>query len=226
MIQFNLLPDIKVRYIKARRAKRMVIVSSGLAVTVSVALLVVMFSVSLFQKHHVTELNEDIKSSEKELNDTKDLAKILTIQNQLNTLPTLYTQRPVTSRLFNYVQATTPKEVSMNKLNLDFNESSLAIEVSSATLESINRFVDTLKFTTFTTTDAKEEVRLAFGNVVLDKLTRDDKLATATVKLTFDPVIFDTTKTVTLNVPQTITTRSETELPGSNSGVFDTKGSN
>lgn len=223
MIQFNLLPDVKVAYIKAKKAKRMVVVVAGLSVAISLTLLILMVSATVFQKQHIKDLNKDIKSYESTLTDTKDLAKILTIQNQLNSLPALYAQRPVTSRLYNYVQATTPKEISIMKIDLKFETKALNITGTASSLEMVNRYVDTLKFTTYMTTDSKDKVN-AFSQVVLTSFNRDSKTATFTIDFLFDANIFDGSKTVTLDVPKTITTRSETELPGS--GVFDSKGTN
>ncbi len=223
MIQFNLLPDVKVQYIKARKSKRMVIVIAGISVIVSLALLIVMVSVTMFQNRHISDLNKDIKTYEKKLKGREDLSKILTIQNQLNSLPGLYVKRPVTSRLFGYVQATTPTQVSIRHLILDFGPGTIQIEGTSDSLESVNRYVDTLKFTTFSV-KGTEGTTNAFKNVVLSVFSRSAKEATYTVQFMFEPAIFDSEKEVTLNVPKTITTRSETEQPGS--GVFDSKGTN
>lgn len=219
MIQLNLLPDIKVEFIKAKRAKRMVLVGATGAIIFSLALLIIMISLTMFQKRHIADLNKDIASFEKVLQDTPDLAKILTIQNQLNSLPDLYKKRPVTSRLFPYVEQTTPDKIGIAHLILSFADSSLNIQGTSDSLESVNRYVDTLKFTTYKTTGSDTEIK-AFSDVVLTAFGRDSKAATYSVALKFDPVIFDSSKEVTLAVPTTITTRSETELP---SGVFKTE---
>jgi len=253
MIQFNLLPDVKIEFIKSQKAKRRVVGLSFLTVAISVGLMLVTVSAMLFQKHHLSDLDKDIKKYKTALNNTQDLSKILTIQHQLNTLPTLYAQRPVTSRLANYIQATTPSQISMTKLDMDFSTSTMIIEGSADTLESVNRYVDTLKFTTYSADDASTVATdskpatsgasatdaastaqttsstaarpstKAFTNVVLTEFNRDAKLATFKVTVMFDKTIFDSSKNVTLNVPKTITTRSETELPGA---VFDAKGSN
>jgi len=223
MIQFNLLPDIKVEFIKAKKAKRTVIAVSVIAVAVSLTLLVIMVSATLFQKHHISDLDKSIKSYETDLQNTKDLSKILTIQNQLNTLPTLYAQRPVASRLFGYIEATTPSQISMTRVDLDFTTSKISVQGTADSLESVNKYVDTLKFTTYTMTSDDKTTPNAFPSVVLSTFNRDSRIASFTVDMSFDPVIFDSGKTVKLKVPSTITTRSETELPG---GVFDTKGSN
>lgn len=223
MIQFNLLPDVKVQYIKARKAKRVVMAIAALSVVVSLAILGIMASVTMFQDRHIRELNKDIKAYENKLKNTEDIAKILTIQNQLKSLPGIYEKLPVTSRMFKYVEATTPKQISINHLTLDFATATLTVQGTTDTLESVNRYVDTLKFTTFNVKDSEDNTN-AFTNVVLTTFSRDSKAATYTVTMNFDPAIFDNAKEVTLNVPKTITTRSETELP--NSGVFDSKGTN
>jgi hypothetical protein len=225
MIQFNLLPDVKVAYIKAKKAKRIVVVIAALSVAISLTLLILMISATAFQKHHINDLNKDIKTLETSLNGTQDLAKILTIQSQLNSLPALYAQRPVTSRLYSYIQATTPSQISMSKIDLEFGTTSLTIQGTADTLETVNRYIDTLKFTTYTVTGSTSKVN-AFSQVVLTSFNRDSKTATYTISFLFDPAIFDGSKVVTLDVPKTITTRSETELPGNSTGVFDAKGTN
>lgn len=224
MIQFNMLPDIKVQYLKAQKAKRVVITISVLSVAVSGALLAIMISATLFQKQHISDLNKDIKKYSDELESTQDLAKILTIQNQLNSLPSLYAQRPVVSRMFGYIQSVTPKEVSFTNLNVNFADSTIKVRGTAPTLEAVNRFVDTLKFTTYTVKDAEDDKKPAFSEVVLTNFTRDTKAASYTVDYKFDKDIFDSSKEVVFNVPTTTTTRSETQLPGS--GVFDSKGTN
>jgi len=217
MIQFNLLPDVKIAYIKAKKAKRTVIVIGGLSLIVSVGLLKIMLSVTAFQKNHISNLSKDINKYEKELQDTEDLSKILTIQNQLNSLPDLYDTRPATGRLFNYIQATTPKEATLIQVDLDYEASTLVLKGTATTLEFVNKYVDTFKFTTYSVKDEEGQVN-GFSDVVLTTFARDSKVADFTITMTFDPIIFDATKEVSLNVPKIITTRSETESP--DSGVF------
>jgi hypothetical protein len=95
MIQFNLLPDVKQQYIRAKRMKRTAIVVSFLVAASSVFVFVMLFlSVYVFQKKHIDNVNNDIQASVKTLKETPNLNKILTIQNQLNTLPSLHAQKP------------------------------------------------------------------------------------------------------------------------------------
>ena len=91
MIQFNLLPDVKIKYIKTQRTKRMVILVSLLVSAASLALVTIMFvSVQVIQKKSLNDLSKDIVAETKQLQDVQDLDKILTIQNQLTALPALH----------------------------------------------------------------------------------------------------------------------------------------
>lgn len=220
MIQFNLLPSVKVEYLKAKRAKRVVILASAVSVAASLVLLIIMISITSVQKKHIADQTKDIKTRSTALQSTTDLSKILTIQNQLNSLPDLYKKRPVASRVFTYVQQTTPAQVSISDLSVDFEASTMVLKGTSDALESVNRYVDTLKFTTFV--NAKDTTKKnAFTNVVLTTFSRDSKAASFNINLSYNSELFSSQETVTMNVPATVTTRSETELPSS--GVFDSK---
>jgi hypothetical protein len=211
MVQFNLLPDVKLQYIKARRLKRSINVVAFFTAAGSLAILVLLFSfVNVEQKLHMRHLNSDIKKYTTQLKNTQNLNKILTIQNQLNTLPGLLSARPQSSRIFDYVEKVTPDKASINKLHADFVENNLVISGSADTLETVNKYVDTLKFTTYAEGD-RVGIK-TFPSVVLSNFGRDTKNATYEITAAFDPAIF-TDDGVTLVVPKTITTRSEIEQP-------------
>lgn len=210
MIQFNLLPDVKLEYIKARRLKRSVVLISGLVAAASLTLLIILFvGVVIFQKKHMNDLSADIKTDTAKLESVQDLDKILTVQNQLGSLPGLHDQKPVTSRLFTYLPQLTPQKVSISDLILDFEAQTLVIKGTADTVSTVNKFVDTLKFT-----DLKigEEQKRAFSAVVLTSFDRTDK-ASYEINMKFDPAIFDSKNDVSLAVPNIITTRSEIEKP-------------
>lgn len=215
MIQFNLLPDVKLEYIRAAKFKRLVISISALvsgAVIVIVGLLTM--SVMGLQKQHINNLDNDIAKYRSELEGTEDLNKILTIQNQLNKLPGLHDQKPAASRLYGYITQLTPAEVSYSKLDLNFMEQRIEINGKADTISTVNRFVDTLKFTKFIEiVDGNRGAETAaFSEVVLQSFSRTDSVSYK-VTLKYDPIIFDNTKTVELIVPQITTTRSELGKP-------------
>jgi hypothetical protein len=216
MIQFNLLPDVKLEYIKARRTKRLVILGSSIATGVSVALAVILvIGVNVVQRQHLNHLRSDIHRDSQKLKGEKDLDKILTVQNQLNSLNGLHESKPATERLAAYLSQTTPLDVVISDLQVDFAASTMNIKGIAAQLKPINVFIDTLKFTKYKSGD---QTANAFSNVVLTAFTRDDESsdapATYELTLSFDPTIFDNTKEVSLEVPAGVTTRSTTEKPG------------
>lgn len=220
MIQFNLLPDVKLQYIKAKSTKRMV---TSIAILTTITALVIMillfFVVDVLQKKHLSDLNKDIAKYSSQLNSTKDLNKILTIQNQLNNLTALHDKKPVVSRLPGYLSQITPANVGISNLSIDFAQFSIRFTGTADNLSSVNTFVDTLKFTTFDTDNTKGTN--AFKNVVLSSFTpgKDGKTS-FDVTLGYDPTIFDSAAKVKLTVPSKTTTRSEVEKP---QALFQTK---
>ncbi len=213
MIQFNLLPDVKLEFIKTQRLKRSVVTISVLAASASLFVLVTLFlAVVVFQKHHLNDLSKDIKTDSDKLQTTTDINKVLTIQNQLISLPKLHDAKPVTSRLYGYLKQVVPNKVTISQLNADFDKNTFSFTGSADSLATINKFVDTLKFTTYTTTDNTTATN-AFTSVVLTSFGRTDKDATYVINLNFNHDIFDSSKTIKLTVPAIITTRSETEKP-------------
>jgi hypothetical protein len=211
MIQFNLLPDVKLEYIKARRTKRLVLMASTIVTGVALAILVVLFiGVNVLQKQHLSNLAEDIEADSKKLQEIEGLDKILTVQNQLNGLNDLHAKKPVASRLGTYFTQLIPNQITVEKLEVDFDGTTMTFEGAGSGVDAVNKFIDTLKFTTF---QADNNSVNAFSSVVLEEFSRDEKKATYKITLKFDPRIFDSSSEVKLEVPTRISTRSVTEKP-------------
>lgn len=226
MIQFNLLPDVKVQFIKTKRLKRVIVLVAVAATVVSVLLLILTFGYAQSKKAHIANQDKDIQELSDKFNSNTELTKILSVQNQLNSLPALYNGRPAVGRTPEYLDQVVPEGVRMGRFIIDFSLGTIEISGTASgennvnALALVNSFVDTLKFTNYVAVDSegnKSEPTKAFDNVVLSSFGRDDKEANYSLKLSFDPVIFDVTKDVTLTVPQLVTTRSST----SSSDIFD-----
>ncbi|HEU4914127.1 MAG TPA: hypothetical protein VFT16_01850 [Candidatus Saccharimonadales bacterium] len=212
-IQFNLLPDIKIDYLKARRQQHLVVLASVLASVVMVAILVLLLSIVYgLQKKNLSDLSADIKSASSELQATKDLTKILTVQNQLKALPGLHDKKVVSSRMYGYLSQVTPTGVSIAKLDVDYALSTMVLSGSASDLATVNKYADTLKFTKFKTKTQTAE-KGAFVDIVLNSFAVSDKGVTYSLSLKFDPIIFDVAEDVELTVPQIISTRSEVDKP-------------
>lgn len=215
MVQFNLLPDVKVDYMKSEKTKRLIMVSAFTLTGLAIFLVVLIFLiVNVFQKNHLSNLDADVKDKTAELRAVPDLDKVLTVQNQLDALSDLHQQKPATSRLAGYLTRITPKEAKISEVSLDYENSTLSIGGSADSLQAINKFADVIKFADYKEGDTTEK---AFSEVVLSNFgvgeTNADGRNTYTLQFKFDPVIFDNTKKVELVVPNIISTRSVTESP-------------
>lgn len=213
MIQMNLLPDVKLEYIKAQRTRQMAVTIASIVTIVSIAILVLLLAANGLQKKHLNDLSKDINTESSKLKSEPDINRILTVQNQLESLTQLHDGKPAASRLFGYLNQVTPTQVSINNFATDFTTQTATITGSADALSSVNTYVDTLKFTKYTT-DTVTDPAPAFSNVVLTSFGVSSggsgKTATYTITLTYDKTIFDITQNVQLKVPSNATTtRSE-----------------
>jgi len=238
-IQFNLLPDVKLEFDRQQRTKRLVYIVTFLATSLAVALFVISFVfVNVLQKTLLDNAGKDIQKYSKQLNDIPNLDKILSIQNQLNALPTLHQNKHYASRLFDYLPQITPVKIHVGKLNLDMATNTLIIAGTTDKIETVNQYVDTIKFTTFQVPDISDEAeckavkgtwdasqqictKLAFTNVVLTQIGRSDKETSYIITFIFDPALFTGTRGVKLIVPDKITTRSVINAPDANGELFN-----
>lgn len=214
MTQLNLLPDVKLEYLRSTRQKRLVIGVSLLVAAGSLAVVLILAGVVyVVQRKSINDLNSDIATYNKQLKDTPDLDKVLTVQNQLNSLPGLHDQKPVVSRLFGYLTQLTPTAASISQYDIDYAQNLMTIAGSAKSLDVANTFIDTLKFTEFKQGASSDQQKPAFSNVVMSQFNRNTSGATYTITLNYDPAIFDSADTATLVVPNIISSRSVTEQP-------------
>ncbi len=212
MIQFNLLPDVKLEYVKAQRTKRTVVGGALIATGATFALFLLLFlTVHVVQKKSMNDLDKDIKEYSAELKGTKDLDKILTIQSQLGSLSPLHDQKAVSSRIFSLMQQVTPASVTINELTMDYAQGTINITGQAPGLNWVNTFADTLKFSTFTTPETQSQK--AFTEVVMSQFSRNTTDTTYTLTAKLNATLFSSAGDITLNVPKTETTRSIVEQP-------------
>lgn len=198
MIQFNLLPDVKIEYLKANRQKHIVVLVSLVVALISgVVLAILLTTVFVLQKKSISDISKDIEVASEELQSTPELTKILTVQNQLKALPDLHKQKPVVSRLFGYLEQATPPNATNSRVFSDFVNHTITLTGAADTLETVNKYIDALKGTIYTTEQDSEDEKRAFSNVVLSAFGRDTQSATYTINFEFDPVIFSDVDEVT-----------------------------
>lgn len=213
MIQLNLLPDVKLEYIKTRRTKRLVMLAAVIVTGVSVSIMVLLFiATSVLQRQHINNLSTDIEEKSQTLEDQEDLNRILTVQNQLNVLDELHGSKPAASRLGTFLRQVVPTSVNISKQDIDFEANTMEFEGSASSLGAVNQFIDTLKFTTYTIDD--DQSSEAFSNVILANFQRGESQSgeedpvTYQITLSFEPAIFDNAEDISLDVPDTVSTQS------------------
>lgn len=214
MVQFNLLPDVKIEYIRANRLKQSLITISCLVAAGSVVVAILLYlGVAVAQKKHLDDLSKDLKITATKLSSTPEIDKIITVQNQLNSLPALHADKPASSRLFGYLTQVTPANITITSANVDFALNTISLSGNAKDLLGVNTYVDTLKFTTFKSDVAKVSDEKAFTKVLLTGFTSGEKGATYKIEFTYNPEIFKNQSIVSLSVPKTITTRSNVSKP-------------
>ncbi len=230
MIQFNLLPDVKLEYIRTLRRKRLIVLGSVIVIIVSFLIFTILFvTVRVGQRSSLEDLDNDIKSSVKTLQSKPDLNKVLTIQNQLKSLPDLHSKKVMSSRLYDFLTQLTPNQANISQVDVDFANGKIILKGAADSVLTINKFVDTIKFTKYQQGDQQKD---AFSNVVLQNFSvtgskssnpAEDRDTSYDIAFNFDPVIFALSKESTsvaddsfkLIVPNIISTRSETQKPAS-----------
>ncbi|HSX47435.1 MAG TPA: PilN domain-containing protein [Patescibacteria group bacterium] len=213
MIQLNLLPAVKIQYIKAERSRR---IALSLAVLISIAaitILILLLGYDGYQIKTLGDLKKDISDDTKTLQDKPNINKILTVQNQLTELTSLHSGKPAADRLFNYLNQITPTQVNINSLTCDFVQKTLNITGTTNALSSVNQYVDVLKNTSFTIGTDKSK-QPAFSSIVLSSFgvnsgsKTPDQAINYTIGMSFDKAIFDNTKDTNLQIESGVITHS------------------
>jgi len=227
MTQFNLLPEIKLEYIKAEKERRLVIGITALVTVISIIIAVTLYGLTFIQKNQINNYAADINEQGQLITGQKNLNDLITIQNQIGTITSLHNQDPAVSDLAGYLNQLIPVNASISSLTISFNSGSNAslggapsnavtLSGSADSLATVNQLVDILKYATFSVKGTPGSQQ-AFSAVVLTSFgvtsTGSGPTASYTINFNFDPTLFNITDQVSLNVPSIVATRSELEQP-------------
>lgn len=229
-VQFNLLPDVKLEYIKTERTRNLVTTAAFIASAFSIAIFLLLFlTVNIVQKQQLNSAKKEVETASKKLQEIDDFGQALTVQNQLITLANLHQNKHITSRLFSYLPQITPTSVNITSLTMDLTTNSMTITGTSNNHQSVNQFIDTLKFTTFKVGD--EAAQPAFPSVIESSFGIGSSNVTYSLNVQFEPRLFSNSITdesgksqvPTLTVPTLTTTRSILQI--GNNPLFKAKSS-
>lgn len=225
MIQLNLLPDLKKEYIKSQKTKGLVISVSILVTIGAVGLSALLFVyVTFLQQIQINLATDDINQKETQLKAVTDIDKYLTVQGQLAALPDLHNNKGSYSRLFDYlgvINPSSPSNINLSNLQLSADTKTMILTGTTGTFETLNVFVDTLKNAeiTYKVNSQGDTLKDKMFNQVLVQASglahvSGKNLVSFTVKVVYNPVVFDVQSTdITPNIPHITTTQSVTQSP-------------
>lgn len=225
MIQLNLLPDLKKEFIKSQKTKGVVISTSILVTIGAVGISALLFVyVTFLQQVQINLATNDINQKESQLKGITDINKYLTVQSQLAVLPDLHNNKGSYNRLFDFlgvINPSAPNNVSLGNLQLDVATNTITFTGTTASFETLNVFVDTLKnaqvsFKVNGQGDA-QSVKM-FKQVLVQNSgfahVNGKDLVSFSIKNLFTPSIFAVTNTsVQASIPNITTTQSVTQAP-------------
>jgi uncharacterized protein YoxC len=209
-VQFNLLPDVKLSYIKAQRTRNLVIsISFLVSAAAFVIFLIMLLTVDVVQKKQLSDANKSIKSASSQLQNITGLNQVLTIQNQLSALSTINKTKNITSRVFTFLPQVTPSRVSIGQVSADYTTKTMQLNGTADSQASVNVFVDTLKFATYKIGDQDSE-HSAFPSVILNSFSISTGKSSYSMTIQFDPLLFSNSDSQVpkLSIKNQVTTQS------------------
>lgn len=209
MIQINLLPDVKLQYLRAQRNKHLVISVSFIVSAAFIAVVVLLaMHVYVNQAWHASRLQKDIDKYVDEFKAIDDIDTVLTVREQLLELPNLHSEKPAVTRLPDFLTTIVPNTVDIAEFSLDFTSITIRLSGKGEDVIAVNTFADVLKNTYFSAGDGGTPVK-AFSDVEFSIGATTDEGVTFETSMHFDDNIFDiNSDSVKLTVPNIISTQS------------------
>jgi hypothetical protein len=172
MIQVNLLPDIKLKFIKAKRTERLVLFISVIVCSACIAAMIMLYlTVDVFQKNSLKSTANTISQKSNSLETNNDVNKIITIQQQLRSLPALYKARNNPSSILGYLQQVVSPGITISQFTINYNTGALTIGGTADTLLDGNVFYNQLQYAQYTTDGKTTGGSNLFTSVVFTGLT-------------------------------------------------------
>lgn len=172
MIEINLVPDIKIEYLRSQHLRARVIAMSVLVSLAAVGVVVALAMYLGTQAIRNAFDDSQIKAGAAKLNSNNpDLTKLVTIQNQLNVLSDLNNGKQVTSRLFDLLGAINPpapsaNHITVSSVNLDPTSTAITIEGTASGFNGADGFKKTILNTNVQYTQNNQTATLPLSNTV------------------------------------------------------------
>lgn len=224
MIRLNLIPDVKLEYLRIKRTHKRVMGIASI-VTLGTVGLVVLLAVWVYggQTLHKGYLTTQIQNNEKKLKAVPDINKYLTLQNQLANLTTLHEGKSDFSRLLQYLPILTPAaphDVKFNQIELTSDAelgNTLTFQGETKDYTGLSTFRDTLTNAQLKAADGVEEKLFESVTVVTSTISKSAKageVVSFRIETVYNPNAFVASfKDPTVTVPSKNTTQSAQASP-------------
>lgn len=219
MIQVNLLPDVKKEFLKAQSNKRVVVTLSFLVSIAFIAIVALLWSyVTVVQGSHTANLEEDIDQLLSEYQSQEDVSKVLTVNSQLQALPSLHEEKSAMTRLSTYLAKLIPNDVTIDNIEIDLQSGTMGIKGLGKKTVSVDKFITTLKYAVYYVDPGESGESVAVSRVFeqpkLERFgTTEKEEATFEVRTNFDPTIFNNAQDIILTIPKTSSDEVEFTTP-------------
>ncbi len=226
MIQLNLLPELKTKYIKTKRSERAIlfvtITTSLIALTI---LIVTYLAVDVYQKNHLANISDQIKTDSAKITSNADVNKMITIQNRLDSntaLPSLYKDRISPTLIFDYLKKVVTPGITISTITIDYKTGVLGFSGKANSLLEGNVFYNTLLYAKYSPTAASQPTLLFQGTQMtgLNAAPADTGNAKTQDKISYSVttriptnLFINNVDPSTISVPQKDVTRSTLDQP-------------
>lgn len=191
MIEINLIPDVKLELLKARRQRRAIISVAVIITIVAVGITVLLAMYAFGVQTIASKLADNSITSENDkLRKVEDLSKTLTIQKQLASLSQQHDDKNLSSRVFDILTTTVPtgtNAISVTRLTMNTEDKTIEIEGQAANgYEALEVFKKTIAETKFEyTTENEVQSPLAIATSISDGERRYSEDSTGKRVLSF-----------------------------------------
>ena len=130
MIEINLVPDVKLEYIRTRVMRNFVVSASIIAGIAFVGVALILGVVYAGQLVLGANKNDTIKEESAKLLAIADIDKTVTVQRQLSKIEQQHDEKLITSRLFDSIMAINPpapNQIAVSTLKLNPSEKMVTI---------------------------------------------------------------------------------------------------
>ena len=177
MISLNLLPDVKKEYLKTQRLKHTIIALSVAVAVLAAIFLAITGSILLAQTANKNGIRADIKKnydiivSEKD-GDTARINRLLTIQEDIDSINSISSDSPVISRVFDFlkqVNASEPNNAEIDRIVITASGKNVSATINGvvSSFAALDTYKESLKTAKFVSAEnpSQEEAELLFDDV-------------------------------------------------------------